>query len=278
MSSLSDDEKRYFEKIFNMDNGYVLDFSDTKLGEFFKKHQIDIHGSKYQTYGKSKAKKLRAFWKSEPDKLVGRVLIDMLRSYEVACELDDGRALDRELLEKSRTIAKRLSGQSTFPHNVVSEGEFMSYNYAMPDFQKLPIDAQIVSIIESRFKEAKVVFKAGAHLSVAFLCGSVLEVVLLGTANSNPAKFNQAKATPKKKDGTPKIFPDWTLAQLTDVACEVGAIKLDIKKFSHGLREFRNYIHPYEQLTSSFNPDKHTSNLCIQVLNAALADLAGERT
>ena len=35
-------------------------------------------------------------------------------------------------------------------------------------------------------------------------------------------------------------------AQLIDVGCEVGVLKLDIKKFSHGLRDFRNYIHPYD--------------------------------
>ena len=55
-------------------------------------------------------------------------------------------------------------------------------------------------------------------------------------------------------------------------------IGLDIKKFSHGLRDFRNYIHSYQQMISGFNPDEHTVKLCFQVLKAALASLAGERT
>jgi hypothetical protein len=50
-----------------------------------------------------------------------------------------------------------------------------------------------------------------------------------------------------------------------------------VKKFSHGLREFRNYIHPYEQMVSGFAPDEHTAKVCFQVLKAALASLAGER-
>ena len=29
----------------------------------------DIHGTKYQTYGTSKAKKMLAFWENEPDAL-----------------------------------------------------------------------------------------------------------------------------------------------------------------------------------------------------------------
>ena len=68
-----------------------------------------------------------------------------------------------------------------------------------------------------------------------------------------------------------------TLAQLIDVACEVNVIKLDVKKFSPGLRDFRNYIHPYEQMVSGFTPDEHTARVCFQVLKAALASVAGKR-
>ena len=141
----------------------------------------------------------------------------------------------------------------------------------------MPVDAQVVSIVEARLNEARVALAAGAHLSVIFLCGSVLEAVLLGAAQQAPASFNQANATPKAANGSPKRFHEWTLAQLIDVACEVGVLKLDIKKFSHGLRDFRNYIHPYEQMVSGFTPDEHTAKVCFQVLKAALASLAGER-
>ena len=61
------------------------------------------------------------------------------------------------------------------------------------------------------------------------------------------------------------------------MAHDIGLLKPDVQKFSHGLRDFRNYIHPYEQLTSGFTPDEHTAKVCLQVLKAALADMAGER-
>ena len=51
----------------------------------------------------------------------------------------------------------------------------------------------------------------------------------------------------------------------------------DVQKFSHGLRDFRNYIHPYQQMASGFKPDEHTAKVCFQVLKAALADVSGER-
>ena len=99
----------------------------------------------------------------------------------------------------------------------------------------------------------------------------------LGAAQKEPARFNRAAASPKANDGKVKHFPDWSLAQFIDVACEIDLLKPDVKKFSHGLRDFRNYIHPYEQMVSRFTPDEHTAKLCFQVLKAALASVAGER-
>lgn len=276
MSSLTDIEKRYFEKLFGMGSGYVLDFSDATFGEFFGRHNVDIHGRKYQTFGTSKAKKLRAFWVSEPDQLVGAVLSEMLDSYVADCELN-GRDIDRALLEKARGIVGRIIGRPVVLNFAMKESEFLDREFTIPSIQKLPISAQVAPIVEARLNEVRVVLGAGAHLSVIFLCGSVLEAVLLGAAQQAPASFNKAKATPKVANGSPKRFSEWKLAQLIDVACEVGVLKPDIKKFSHGLRDFRNYIHPNQQLSSGFTPDEHTAKVCVQVLKAALASLTGER-
>ena len=38
MSSITDIEKRYMEKLLGMGGGYVLDYSDPSYGEFFKRH------------------------------------------------------------------------------------------------------------------------------------------------------------------------------------------------------------------------------------------------
>lgn len=276
MSSLTDIEKRYLEKLLGMQSGYVLDYSDATFGEFFNRHKIDIHGSKYQTYGTSKAKKMRAFWESEPDVLVGKVLSEMLDSYEADCDLNN-READAPVLEKSRGIVARLSGKPVPAKPVQTVDDFLHREFTVPNIQKLPIEAQAVPIIESRLGEARTAMGAGAHLSVIFLCGSVLEAVLLGAAQKEPASFNRASASPKASDGNVKRFHEWSLAQFIDVACEIGILKPDVKKFSHGLRDFRNYIHPYEQMVSGFNPDEHTAKVCFQVLKAALASVAGDR-
>ena len=276
MSSLTDIEKRYLEKLLGMSGGYVLDYSDPTYGEFFKRHKVEIHGSNYQTYGSSKAKKMRAFWEREPDQLVGAVLEEMLEGYEADCDLND-RELDRSLLEKCRAIVSRLLGRSTEPQATQTVDEFLHREYDIPNIDRLPIDAHAIPIIESRLVEARTALSAGAYLSVVFLCGSVLEAVLLGAAQKDPAKFNKASSSPKNPDGTVRRFHEWSLAQFIDTACEIDLLKPDVKKFGHGLRDFRNYIHPYKQMVSGFTPDQHTAKVSFHVLKAALANVAGER-
>lgn len=276
MSTLTEVEKRYLERILGMQGGYPLDFNDMTFGQFFNRHRVDIHGAKYQTFGTSKAKKMRAFWESEPDALVGKVLSEMLDVYEANCRLNS-EGIDAAVLQESRNIAARLLGKPKPSPPSTTGDDFLNREFTIPNIQKLPIEASAVPIIESRLAEARKALLAGAHLSVIFLCGSVLEAVLLGAAHKEPGRFNRAAASPKANDGKVKLFPDWSLAQFIDVACELDLLKPDVKKFSHGLRDFRNYIHPYEQMVSGFTPDEHTAKLCFQVLKAALASVAGER-
>ena len=275
MSSLTFIDKRYFEKILGMASGYVLDFTDATFEEFFARYKVDIHGKKFQTYGTSKAKKMRAFWEQESDQKVATVLDELLASHEADCELNH-RTLDDGLLKKCRVIIARLSGKEVVDKDGI-EVDFLDKEFTIPNIHLLPIEAQVATIIEARLEEARKALKAKAHLSVIFLCGSILEGVLLGTAQQNPARFNQSKVSPKDGSGKVKQFHEWSLAQFINAACDVGLLKLDIQKFSHGLRDFRNYIHPYQQMTSGFTPDEHTAKVCFQVLKAALASLAGER-
>jgi len=278
MSSLTDTEKRYFENLLGMGSGYVLDYTDQTFAEFFRTHRVAIHDAKYQTYGSSKAKKLRSFWEQEPDALVGKVLSELLDTSEAIGALN-GQQSDDAVLAKARGIVARLEGKSAPSPKPAAQtvDDFLHSEFNIPNIQKLPIEAQAVPIIESRLAEARTAMGAGAYLATVLLCGSVLEAVLLGAAQKEPARFNQASASPKAADGSVKRFYEWSLAQFIDAASEIGLLKPDVKKFGHGLRDFRNYIHPYEQMASGFTPDQHTAKVCFQVLKAALASVAGDR-
>ncbi len=276
MSSLSDIDKRYLEKILNMGGGYVLDYSDATYGEFFNRHKIDIHGEKYWKYGTSKAKKMRAFWDQEPDPIVGKVLAEMLGSYEASCELS-GQQINTPILNRARDIVNRFLGESPDDRRAEIEKAFLHKEFSIPNIRKLPIEPAAIPIIEKRLEEAQKVLEAGAYLASVIMCGSILEAVLLGKAQQEPRLFNTSKVSPKTEDGKVKQFQKWTLKNFIDVASDIGILKLDVKEFSQILRNFRNYIHPYAQMVSGFTLDEHTAKVCFQVLKAALASVAGER-
>ena len=274
MSSLTTADKRYLETILDMGGGYVLHFTNATFGEFFNRYNVDIRGEKYQTNGTSKANRMRAFWETEPDNVVWPVLSELLEAYKANCDLG-GREIDTVSLAKCREIVARLSGKPQAADSLSSEG-FLNREFEIPNLQKLPVEFAVSGIIQQRLEEAQSCLAVGANLSVIFQCGSVLQAVLLGAAQVQPENFNRSQASPKR-EGKTLPFQEWSLSELINVASDIGLLKPDTQKFSHGLRDFRNYIHPYEQLVSRFKPDEHTAKVCFQVLKAALADVSGER-
>lgn len=275
MSSLKTIEKKVFEDLFGMASGYVLDFTNNTFAEFFRDTvNIDIYDDKYSFNGESKAKRLRAFWEVEPDSAVGTVLSELLEVWKYD-NLDGNNTIDDAKYKEATKIVRRLLGKQ--PRKENSEKRFLDKDFGEISVNTLSIDSSLLPILENRLKEARLCLQAGASLSVIFLCGSILEGILLGVALQNPRQFNQASGSPKDKSGKVKPFHDWSLAQFINVACELKLLQIDVKKFSHALRDFRNYIHPYQQMASNFAPDQHTAKICMQVLKAAIAGLSGRR-
>lgn len=155
-----------------------------------------------------------------------------------------------------------------------NEDEFLKKEFEEVSLENIGLDGTITEVLKLRVGEIEKCLSNDAPLSVIFLAGSTLEGVLLGVALKYPKEFNQSKSSPKDKEGKVKQYPDWTLSNFIDVAYEAGFLAEDVKKYSHTLRDFRNYIHPYQQMSSRFNPDKHTAKISWQVLKAALFQLS----
>lgn len=157
------------------------------------------------------------------------------------------------------------------------ESEFLGLKFDA-NVDAMGLDSNVTQIIKSRLVEAENCVNCKAPLASVILIGSVMEGILLGTASMYPRLFNQAKAAPKEKDGSKvKRLNEWTLNNFIDVAAELKILNPDVKEFSHVLRDFRNYIHPYQQMVSHFSPDEHTALICIQVLKAAIYQIGKYR-
>ena len=160
------------------------------------------------------------------------------------------------------------------PNELKDEAEFLSAQFSDSIIlAELDFDAIITAYHQNRVDEAQACPKDNVPLGTIFLLGSTLEGMLLATALKDPKKYMSSKSAPKDKTGKIKQIHNWNLSELIDVAYNVNDIGLDVKKFSHELRDFRNYIHPYQQMSQSFNPDQHTVDICWQVFKAAFHHL-----
>jgi len=159
----------------------------------------------------------------------------------------------------------------------IKEDAFLQREFSEISLEGIGLDGIVTDTLRVRFEEIKKCLTAEAPLSVLFLAGSTLEGILLGIALKHPREFNQSKSSPRDKDGKVKQFQDWTLGNYIDVAYDLGLLMEDVRKFSHSLRDFRNYIHPYAQVSSRFNPDKHTATICWQVLKAAVYQIINNK-
>ena len=75
MVSLKHSEMRILDDAFDMHSGYVLNFSDRTMAEFFEdEFGIEIYQEKYGFNGSSKAKHLRAFVQIEDEFTVAKVV------------------------------------------------------------------------------------------------------------------------------------------------------------------------------------------------------------
>jgi hypothetical protein len=75
MASLKRSEIRFIDEVFNMKDGYPLDFSNRTFAEFFEdEFKIDIYADKYSERGTSKANRLRCFIETQDGYLVGKAL------------------------------------------------------------------------------------------------------------------------------------------------------------------------------------------------------------
>jgi hypothetical protein len=180
-----------------------------------------------------------------------------------------------KIVRSSKEIFIKKSDEmdSNIIEDTVTDDEFLKKEFSEISLKKLYLDSFITETLKLRFDEIKKCLSAKAPLSVIFLAGSSLEGILLGIALSLPKEFNQSKVSPKDKNGKVLPFQEWTLNNFIDVAYDTGRIKEDVKKFSHSLRDFRNYIHPYEQVSSKFTPSEQTAKICWQVLKAAIFQL-----
>lgn len=111
MSNLTSIEKIKLEKIFDMGDGYVLDFSNRSFREFISENLgVDIYDDKYFYRSGSKANRLRGFWAEESNETVGELTRQLLEYWRTKKLLDHRflTAEEEDLYYECQKIVGRL--------------------------------------------------------------------------------------------------------------------------------------------------------------------------
>lgn len=273
-AALNQLDRDVIESVLQMGSGYVLDFSDRTFAEFFRDFAVEIDDQKYRVDGSSKARRLRAFLRTAPPALAAKVLHALLERRLL--KLPDG--VNQNEVAHYRAIIQRLSGQMTrgasggASHALDPESELLKRVFRPELLARLPLDATLAAALKARMKEAHACIEGKAYLAAVILSGSVLEGLCLGYGSRVPERVNRAYAAQYCKSAPP--FHEWKLREWIEVLGRLGDLSPNVEKFGQALRDFRNYVHPAEQLARCFTPDQHTARIGFQVVIAAIEDLA----
>jgi len=120
-----------------------------------------------------------------------------------------------------------------------------------PDFSPLISDHTMREILIERWSECVICLESGASLAATVMMGGLLEAILLARINreQNKAPIFQSKASPKNQSGKTKQLKEWTLSDYIRVVHELKWVSVSVRDVGEILRDYRNYIHPYKQLS-----------------------------
>ena len=121
MVTLKHSEMRVFDDAFDMHGGYVLNFSDRTMSEFFDdEFGINIYDERYCFNGTSKAKHLRAFITTEAVHTVTRVLRRLWEHRETIPHYQQAESAD-QVKARFYALIDKLEGGGTIPATDVIE-------------------------------------------------------------------------------------------------------------------------------------------------------------
>ena len=177
-----------------------------------------------------------------------------------ACDRATTRSKYDEIIKALRTEMSRIRGYSLTPAPAVNQ----TTSDIPPNFANLVPDPSMREILERRWTECTICVESKAHLAATVMMGGLLEALLLARVHRVSNKnviFKAAKAPKDHKSGKPLPLQEWTLRHYIDVAHELGWISSSAKDIGEVVRDYRNYIHPYKELSHGVQLGPHDAEL-----------------
>ncbi|MFI9387743.1 hypothetical protein [Kutzneria sp. NPDC052558] len=185
-----------------------------------------------------------------------------------ACRQELNRVLEFERLVITYVGGRPVLGELT------DESERPVYGAPVEVERRLRVllsDEQVIALLVDRIEQSRSAEASGAYLLALFGIGSFVEGLLFTVLKEQFPDL--VRAGFRGRDGRQVPASRAGLELLIETAHRQRLIELDARNFLHHVRDFRNYIHPRQQLERDFTPNKDTVNMCWMPVNAVLNDL-----
>lgn len=129
-------------------------------------------------------------------------------------------------------------------------------------------DSSLRHILERDFYEIQRAFISQCWKSVIILCGGAIEAILTDLLLANGPQAKTSSKAPSKPDIT-----RWDLSDLINVSVDLDLVSPGVDKLSHSLREYRNLVHPGNEIRKNLTFDAEEAKIAFEVLNMVYRDL-----
>jgi len=129
-------------------------------------------------------------------------------------------------------------------------------------------DVGVRKILVQDYGEIQRAFVGRCWKAVTILAGGAIEAILVDALLQDEPQARSAGRAPREPD-----IRRWGLADLINVAVENAVVSGGAEKLSHGVREYRNLVHPGVQLRSGLAVGEEEARIAIEVLHILDRDL-----
>jgi hypothetical protein len=172
MANLKSTDYLKFEKLFEMGGGYVLNFTNATFQQFIRGcAALDIYSPKFEIFGDSKAKRLRAFFELENDEIVGKAIADLVEHWRTSKMLSDSEVSKQQeaLSLECKNISDRLLGlkpnSPQGPQPQKNDSDFLKQDFGKISLKGFKLEGGLIAVLTQRIAEIEKCLEAKAALS-----------------------------------------------------------------------------------------------------------------
>jgi len=140
-------------------------------------------------------------------------------------------------------------------------------------------DDKLKEILVRDFRELEICRIRGLNKSTLVICGSIIEALLIDQILKEDnlplaqEKFND-NIKKKRPDRIDKLPQEWFFAEIIDVCKNLNLISDESKKDSWRINEYRNIIHPMNEISQNKNISPELAEISYNILLLIIKDIS----